>query len=164
LICADVGVLGNGGVIDGGAIPNFVRQYDYNNDQLLPITWSGMHGCNGECRPRLVEFDSCINVVVDDVTLQNSPDWTSHYLNCTNVRISNVTVFGDHRWPNNDGIDPDSSINVTISNCYVSTGDDAVCPKTSEGFGPLRNLLVIDSQLSSRSSAFKVETSVILEV
>lgn len=29
---------------------------------------------------------------------------------------------GDWRYPNNDGIDPDSSINVTILNTYINVG------------------------------------------
>jgi len=70
--------------------------------------------------------------------------------------VDNVTVFGDYRWPNNDGIDPDSSINVTIRNSVIDTGDDAICPKSSAGWGPLRNLLIQNCQARSRSSAFKI--------
>ena len=45
---------------------------------------------------------------VTDITLQNSPDWTFHILNSTNVVVRGVTQYGDSRWPNNDGIDIDS--------------------------------------------------------
>ena len=62
---------------------------------------------------------------------------------------------GDWRWPNNDGIDPDSSRNITISHTFIDTGDDNICPKSSKGKGELSNLLVVDCQLRSRSSAIK---------
>jgi polygalacturonase len=36
------------------------------------------------------------------------------------------------RGPNTDGIDPDSSRNVFISDSYIEGGDDAICLKTTK--------------------------------
>jgi hypothetical protein len=41
----------------------------------------GWPGCEGECRPRLVQLLHTQGVLVDTVTFQNSPDWTFHLLN-----------------------------------------------------------------------------------
>eukprot|EP00759_Apiculatamorpha_spiralis_P031916 PhF_6_TR33629/c0_g1_i3/m.49130 len=146
----NVGIMGLG-VIDGNALPGFIASYSKQNDEFSPIMWTGLgpYNCSAECRPRLVEIVQCDNVLVKDITLQNSPDWTSHYLGCTNVLISNIIVTGDYRWPNNDGIDPDSSINVTIEGVNVNTGDDGVCPKSTGGYGNLENLYVTNSILRS---------------
>lgn len=177
----DTGIVG-GGVLDGQAVPMFIDSYSRAMDQLEPITWTDPpYNCTGECRPRLVTFERCSRVLVRDVTLQNSPDWTSHYVGCVNVLVDNVTVHGDYRWPNCDGIDPDStwvapraqtqqaeqwphpprvipcSVNMTIRDSYVNTGDDAVCPKAASGYGQgLSNLLVERVIARSRSSAFKI--------
>ena len=106
-----------------------------------------------------MKFERCENVLVRDVTLQNSPFWTSHYLGCKNVLIDNVTVMGDFRYPNNDGIDPASTINMTIRNSFISVGDDALCPKSNKGYGPLQNLHIHDCTVRSRSSGFKIGSS-----
>jgi len=157
---SNIGIVG-AGILDGQAIPHFIAGYSAMDDEFIPVMWTGPpRNCSGECRPRLVQFIGCNNILVRDVTLQNSPDWTSHYYNCANVLIQNITVFGDHRWPNNDGIDPDSSVNITIDGVSVDTGDDGVCPKTDNG-APLSNLLVTNSVLRSRSSAFKLGSATI---
>jgi len=153
------GIVG-GGVLDGQALPGFLLSYVRSEDQLQPVRWTEpSFNCTGECRPRLVEFEQCDDVLVRDVTLQNSADWTSRYFNSTNVLVHNITVHGDLRWPNNDGIDPDSSENVTISNSTVHTGDDGVCLKSTCGARPLRNVLVQGMEIRSRSAAVKLGSS-----
>ena len=72
---------------------------------------------------------------------------------------------GDYRWPNNDGIDPDSTLNMTISNSWIDVGDDAICPKARTGCKAgvqgscykhgLSNLLVVNNVARSRSSALQ---------
>ncbi len=54
-----------------------------------------------------------------------------------------------------DGIDPDSSVNVTIQNSSIDVGDDGICFKSTAGYGPLQNILVKDCIVRSRSSAIK---------
>ena len=41
-------------------------------------------------------------------------------------------MITDMRGPNTDGIDPDSSRNVFISDSYIEGGDDAICLKTDK--------------------------------
>lgn len=156
----NTGIIG-GGTVDGQNLPLYLSYYSRADEQLHPVMWTGPthDNCTGECRPRLVQFIECDNVLVRDVTLQNSPDWTSHYFNSTNILVTNVTVHGDERWPNNDGIDPDSSENVTISNCSVRTGDDGICLKSTCGARPLRNVLVQGVDVRSRSSGIKFGSS-----
>eukprot|EP00301_Raphidiophrys_heterophryoidea_P022462 c6610_g1_i1.p1 GENE.c6610_g1_i1~~c6610_g1_i1.p1 ORF type:complete len:520 (+),score=132.81 c6610_g1_i1:53-1612(+) len=155
----NVGIVGSG-VIDGQAVPHFIQYYDRGDDRLNPLTWAGHFGCVGECRPRLVQFYKSSFVLVRDVTIQNSPDWSSHYFLCANVLVDNVTVLGDWRWPNNDGIDPDGTVNMTIQNSFINVADDALCPKTSlpasAGNYVLDNLLIQDCIVRSKSSGFKI--------
>uniref|UniRef100_A0A7S4KYT8 Rhamnogalacturonase A/B/Epimerase-like pectate lyase domain-containing protein n=1 Tax=Paramoeba aestuarina TaxID=180227 RepID=A0A7S4KYT8_9EUKA len=148
----NIGIIGDGR-LDGQAIPFFVGGFNQSEDKYIPITWAGQYGCQGECRPRLVQFIESENILVHGITLQNSPDWTSHYINCTNILIEGVTIYGDYRWPNNDGIDPNSSQNITITHTRIDVGDDNICPKTS--YGALKNFLVTDCHLKSRSSGIK---------
>lgn len=149
-----VGILGPG-TIDGQAVPNFVDYYNASDDRLQPKTWSGQHGCIGECRPRLVQFTSCSDVTLRGVTLTNSPDWTLHFLGCRRVLVDGISSLGNRQWPNNDGCDPDSSVDVTVVDSNISVADDGVCPKASAGYGPMSDLLVRNVTIRSKSGAIK---------
>lgn len=78
-------------------------------------------------RPCAVEFYRCSRVLVEGITLKNSPFWCIHPVYCDNVMVRGVTI--DSHSPNNDGCDPESSRNVLIENCLFRTGDDAVAIK-----------------------------------
>ena len=78
-------------------------------------------------RPCAVEFYACSRVLVEGITLKDSPFWCIHPVYCDNVTVKNVTI--DSHFPNNDGCDPESSRNVLIENCLFRTGDDAVAIK-----------------------------------
>jgi polygalacturonase len=125
------------------------------NVGMLSCLFIETHLSSSPLRPRLVQYVHSQNILLQDITLTNSPDWTTHFLGCANVLLDGVTVTGPYNWPNNDGIDPDSSVNVTIRNCWVDTGDDAICPKSTAGYGPLKNLLVEDCVVRSRSCGVK---------
>lgn len=80
-------------------------------------------------RPKLVAPYNCEKVLIDGVTLTNSPSWTINTILCNNVTIHNVTIKNPYDSPNTDGIDPESCSNVRISDCYVDVGDDCVAIK-----------------------------------
>jgi hypothetical protein len=81
------------------------------------------------------------NIQVEGVTLRDSSNWTFHIFNAQNVQVSNIKVFG---WRlNSDGIDIDSSQNVTVLNSFFRTYDDEVVVKTNNTTGiPASNILV----------------------
>jgi hypothetical protein len=43
-------------------------------------------------------------------------------LNCSDVLADSVTINGDLRWPNNDGIDVTSCNDTIIRDCSITTG------------------------------------------
>ena len=45
------------------------------------------------------------------------------------IYVDGVDIYGDSRFPNNDGFDPESCTNVTLVNSRISVADDGVCPK-----------------------------------
>lgn len=81
-------------------------------------------------RPRLISFTNCSNALIEGVTLTNSPAWTINPVRCENVTVDKVTIVNPPDSPNTDGINPDSSRNVHISNCHVDVGDDCVTLKS----------------------------------
>jgi polygalacturonase len=147
---SDIGVTG-GGVVDGN-FEAYVAGYDAPTVQLQPRGWPG---CSGECRPRLAQFIDTQRVAVSAVTFTGSPDWTFHLLNCSYVHVFNWTQHGDERWPNNDGIDIDSSSHVLLEDSTIDTADDGVCIKGSAVGGVSVNVTVRNCRVRSRSSAIK---------
>jgi polygalacturonase len=81
-------------------------------------------------RPRLIGFTDCTNVLIEGITLTNSPAWTIHPVRCENVTIDKVIIINPADSPNTDGINPDSCRNVHISNCHIDVGDDCVTIKS----------------------------------
>lgn len=87
-------------------------------------------------RPRLVFIWKSNNVQVQDVRLQNSGFWTSHYYQCNNIKILNVRITAPHepiKAPSTDAIDLDVCSNVLIKGCYLAVNDDAIALKGGKG-------------------------------
>ena len=77
--------------------------------------------------PRVVFFTGCTNVRVEDVTMVNQPAGWSYWIHdCDYVAFDKCKVLAELQYPNNDGIHINSSRNVTISDCIISTGDDSI--------------------------------------
>lgn len=81
-------------------------------------------------RGHLIELVNSSNVLISSVTLSNSPFWTVHPVYCSNVVMKDLTILAPLDAPNTDGIDPDSSSEVCIEDCYIESGDDLVAVKS----------------------------------
>ena len=79
-------------------------------------------------RPSLFQPINCERVLLEGVTIRDSPFWTIHPTYCRHVIIRGVTV--DSMNFNNDGCDPDSCSDVLIENCIFRTGDDGIAIKS----------------------------------
>jgi polygalacturonase len=78
-------------------------------------------------RPTLIEFYECENILIEGVTLQQSPFWTTHPVFSKNITIRNITI--NKGTTNDDGIDPDGCEDVLIENCLIDTDDDPIAIK-----------------------------------
>ncbi|XP_047315959.1 probable polygalacturonase [Impatiens glandulifera] len=147
----DVEITG-GGEINGQGL-KFVNRFDERKNVM--VSWNQTGACLGdECRPRLVGFLRCRNVRVSSVSLIEPAYWCLHIVKCENTSIEDVSIYGDFNSPNNDGIDIEDSNNTMITRCKIDTGDDAICPKTSNA--PLYNLTATDCWIRTKSSAIKL--------
>jgi polygalacturonase len=105
-------------------------------------------------RPRLISFADCESVLIEGVTLVNSPSWTINPVRCFNLSVRGVTIINPEDSPNTDGINPDSCRNVRISDCYVSAGDDCITLKAGseeehpDRRAPCRDITIVNCTLS----------------
>jgi len=79
-------------------------------------------------RPNFIQPYRSRNVLIEGVTIHNSPMWEINPVFCTNVTVRNVKVMS--QGPNNDGCNPDSCRDVLIENCSFETGDDCIAIKS----------------------------------
>jgi polygalacturonase len=84
-------------------------------------------GAGKQLRPNMIQPYKCKNVLIEGVTIKNSPMWHIHPVLSTNITVRNVRVIG--HGPNNDGCNPESSKDVLIEGCYFDTGDDCIAIK-----------------------------------
>ena len=81
-----------------------------------------------------------------------------------NLTFSNVVINNNIRVANSDGIDIVGGENTLIENCFIATGDDAVCLKTEKGGEPVRGVVLRDSEITSLANCFKTGTDTFSEI
>jgi len=110
-------------------------------------------------RPHLFTPINFQNLIIKDVTFKDSAYWCLHLVGCNDVVIHGIKLLNNLKIRNSDGIDPDHSKNVRISDCYIESGDDCICPKTRreyEEYGPTENITVTNCILKSTSCSIKL--------
>lgn len=83
-------------------------------------------------RPNLIVLTRAKNLVVRDVTIQNSPKFHLVPTECDDVLITNVTILAPEHAANTDAIDPSVCRRVTITKCLIDVGDDNVAVKSGK--------------------------------
>ena len=110
-------------------------------------------GIEGALRPQLVNFMNCTSVLIEDLTLKNSPFWVIHPVRTESLIVRGVTIKS--AGPNSDGCDPESCNNVLIENCFFDTGDDCIAIKSGRNNDgrrwniPSRNIIVRDCRMAA---------------
>lgn len=79
-------------------------------------------------RPCFLQTYDCENVLIEDITINNSPFWMVHPVFTDYLTVRGITVESDGY--NNDGVNPDSCKNVVIEKCTFKTGDDCIAIKS----------------------------------
>ena len=133
--CNNIAITGKG-TINGNARDTFARMRPQRSAQQDSLRQMGIDlvpvreryfGSHSIMPPNMIEPFGCKNVLIDGVTILDSPYWIIHPLFCDNVIVRNVKIESFNK--NNDGCDPEYSTNVLIENCSFNTGDDAIAIK-----------------------------------
>lgn len=132
----DVAITGTG-VIDGNARSLFHAWHPLANADMQRLRRMGFTGVPLEqrqfgagtyLRPPLVQLLHARRVRLEDFTAINSPFWVNHLVYSEHVTVRGIKV--ESHFPNNDGVDVDSSRYVLVENSVFRTGDDAVVIKS----------------------------------
>ncbi len=112
-------------------------------------------------RPHLVNITDSWNVVIEGVTLRNSPKFHLVPTRIKNLIIENVTI--DCPWwaQNGDAMDPGNVQVALIAGCHVNCGDDGICMKGGVGdkgvaAGPQRDFLICNDTVYRAHGGFVI--------
>nr|WP_315148540.1 glycoside hydrolase family 28 protein [uncultured Flavobacterium sp.] len=180
----NIAITGNG-IIDGEAKNTWIKWKPLEKkDQLLsremnhkntPIK-ERIFGEGHYLRPQLIQFFNSKNILVENVQIEDSPFWCIHLLKSKSITIRGVKYNAHNN--NNDGIDPEYSIDILIENILFDNADDNVAIKAgrddegrSNSSTPSENIvvrncefkglhaIVIGSEMSAGVSNVYVENS-----
>ena len=73
-------------------------------------------------------FCDCENIEIEDVIFIGAAHWTLPFFGCRNVHVNRARLLAYRE--NSDGIDLVDTQNALIENCFLRTGDDAICLKS----------------------------------
>lgn len=82
-------------------------------------------------RPLMVYLVNCHTILLQGVTIRNSPKYVFYPNSSTDLTMDHVNIFNEWWAQNGDGIDISACRNVVLFHCTVSAGDDAICMKSS---------------------------------
>jgi hypothetical protein len=126
------------GIIHGNGLENF-QESDPQNE-----------------RPFMIRLVDCENILIRDVKLLESANWTLHLLGCRDVNIDGVAIENGTD-SNRDGLDIDACNRVTVSNSRFLTGDDAIVMKSTNNI-LCQNITITNCVIRTNASAVKTGT------
>lgn len=85
-------------------------------------------------RPRGLFLNHCKNIVLQGVTVMNTPSWNLHPYFSENLKFLDLKLVNPKNSPNTDGCDPESCNHVDIIGVHFSVGDDCIAIKSGKIF------------------------------
>ncbi|MCW3785948.1 glycoside hydrolase family 28 protein [Plebeiibacterium sediminum] len=123
-----------------------VREYIYSKDVIenvvpldIPANERRYSGTNGEgyFLPMFISPINCKNIFIEGITLRNTAFWNIVPIYCENIIIRGIDI-NSVGIPRGDGIDIESSKNVLIEYCNLSSGDDCFTMKAGRGIDGIK--------------------------
>lgn len=131
----NVAIIGEG-TIDGSGKDGFSKWYDLQkpdqqlsrkmNHEEIPVK-NRVFGEGHYLRPQLIQFFECENILMEGITIENSPFWSVHFLKSKNITARKMKFNTFNK--NNDGFDPEYSKNILIEDIDFNNSDDNVAVK-----------------------------------
>lgn len=166
--CEDIRIAGKGKLIGGGEAWWHWKQLQqaaanelcYAQSEGIPVEKRIYGTVEAALRPSFIQFVDCKNIVLEDFTVEEGPQWTLHPVYCEMVQVQNVTVHTIGH--NTDGLNPDSCKNVWLEGCKFATGDDCIAINAGmneDGWRvnrPCENIVIVDCEMSAGHGAIVI--------
>ena len=106
----------------------------------------------------------CAQVTIEGMELYDAVHWTVHIEHSETVAINNCNIWGDPLIPNSAGIVIDGSKRVYLGENTISTADNAITVRTTQGQDQISNtpkslpMLLLVDLFACHPSARPVQT------
>jgi polygalacturonase len=107
----------------------------------------------GTNRRRVISPNGGSKLTIEGIFAGNNASWTINPEGVTGIAMTNVKVINP-KWATTDGIDIGGS-NAVVDKCFVVSGDDALCSKSSVASYSLTNVTYQNSVVSVNSAGAK---------
>ena len=107
--------------------------------------------------PKPIAFKNSEWISIRGITIRDAPNYNISLMGTDHVEVEGVKLLNGYA----DGVDPDNCHFVRITNSYIDSWDDAVCPKASFALGKKRgteHLVVANCVLRTNCNHFKFGT------
>jgi hypothetical protein len=145
--------LAAGAVVYGAILAEKVRDITIRGRGILDGSRFSREHLTG-----LVCLYDCENVLIEGITLRDSPVFNVMPMACHGMHIRNIKLIGNWRY-NSDGVDFSNCRDCSLEDSFLRTFDDSVCVKGYESFGPFlyRLRLAGESPMDRRFTVDGVE-------
>jgi len=119
----------------------------------------------GFYRPTFIGLMNCENILIEGISMEKTIFWNIVTEYCDGVTIRRVTI-NSKGTPRGDAIDIESTRNVLIEHCHVTTTDDAYTLKAGRGYDGLRvnrpteNVIIRHCYANSSAGGVSIGTEV----
>jgi polygalacturonase len=112
-------------------------------------------------RTHLIRLTDCENILIQGITVMNSPKFHIVPQRCKNIIIDGVTMKCPWNAQNGDAMDIGNCQNVLIVNNTIDAGDDGICMKGGAGQsgvdnGPCENINIQDNVVYHAHGGFVI--------
>jgi len=153
----NVGITGEGGVIDGQGFIVANNLVDLIHKGLVKDPLRNDRPREA-IRPQNIYFWRCKNVRIEGITLKDPASWNQQYDQCQNVVIKNLIIDSKSYW-NNDGVDIVDCDNVEVANLYIDAADDGICLKSHDEKAVCQNVYIHDNVVRTSANGIKFGTA-----
>lgn len=102
-------------------------------------------------------FLRCNHMKVEGIRITGAPCWTMAFVECNDVRVTDLTIDNDRRLPNNDGMHFCCCSGVIVKGCNISAGDDCIALSSITNWDmPCEDIVISDCVLRSCSKSIVV--------
>jgi polygalacturonase len=144
-------------------LPGDVKKLLALGDKDAPVS-ERIFGEGCQLRPNFVQPYRSTNVLIEGVTVRNSPMWELNPVLCRNVTVRGVRISS--HGPNNDGCDPECCADFLIEGCEFDTGDDCIAIKSGRNRDgrrvnvPCQNVIVRDCRMKDGHGGVSIGSEV----
>ena len=104
-------------------------------------------------RPQLIQFVNSKNILLEDITIEDSPFWCVHLLKSKSATLRGLK-FDAHNF-NNDGIDAEYASDILIEEVKFDNGDDNIAIKAGRDHEGRANSATPSENIVIRNNLFK---------